>query len=83
MNYEKAPSLLKSTLIMSMLNCTGKLGTSHLTQQEIKHINNGFLPIEMTPGSLNKTMLYNLGCPQAYINMPSCKKSFSGDRITT
>lgn len=42
-----------------------ELGTSHLPQQEIKHINNGFLMIQMTPISLKQDLaIYNQGWPQ-------------------
>lgn len=47
-----------------MFKCTGKLGTSHPPQQEIKHSNNGFLTTDMTPTLKNKILLYNLGWPQ-------------------
>lgn len=48
-----------------MLDCTGKLGTSHLPRQEIKHSNNGLLMIEMTPISLKQDLaIYKQGWPQ-------------------
>lgn len=52
----KKPTTAASILIIVMLDCTGKLGTSHLPRQEIKHTNNGFLMIGMTPISLKQDL---------------------------